>query len=273
MKNWPKLLIINNLIFFTFIFVGFGCKPAESEEEYVAIVGDSKLTKKQVENELRGLPLNPKYEKEFINEWIETEILYQTAIKNNIVNRKDFNFIIEKTKKELAASLAIQEYINSHPIQISQAELEDYFFKNRKNFEFSDDAYVLNLVSFKEEDKAIDYRNFALNQGWGKALSNLNDSIIIENNQNKIYQLSHIQSKKIIRVLGELLLNEISPIIKTEQENFIIVQLISKIEKNTVPEFKFISEQVEKIYRIQKQRELIRTYISQLLSEEKVKIY
>lgn len=275
MKNWQTPLIINSLILFTIIAFGFGCKSEENHEDvYVAIVGNSKLSKNDVERELKGLTYNVKFEKEFIKEWIETEILYQAALKDNLINNEDFNSIIEKTKRELASSLVIENYIQNNPFQVSEIELKDYYKSNKRNFELFEEAYVLNLASFKEEDKAIDFRKLAINLGWEEALSRVkNDSIIIEDEQKKIFQISQIQSIKIIRVLTELLLNEISPIIKTEQEKFIIVQPISKIEKNSAPEFEFISDQVEKIYRIQKQRELIRDFLGQLLSEQKVKIY
>ncbi len=61
-------------------------------------------------------------------------------------------------------------YLKSYKIEISDDELKEYFNVNEEDYNFSDDAYILNLVSFSNEESAIRFRNNAIIDGWEKAV-------------------------------------------------------------------------------------------------------
>jgi len=100
-----------------------------------------------------------------------------------------------------------------------------------------------------------------------------NDSALVVNQQNTIYKLSEIQSKRIMRVLKELFNNEISLVIKTELNDFVVVQQIDKIDRNTVPKYNYVKENVKISFLVSKQRQQIRSYLDSLIAHRSVKIY
>ena len=85
--------------------------------------------------------------------------------------------------------------------------------------------------------------------------------------------MSEIQSKPIIRVLKKLYNSEISLVIETELNNFVVVQQIEKISKDSLPQFKYVKNNVKKSFIMLKQRELIRNYLDSLLTQKNIKIY
>jgi hypothetical protein len=215
-----------------------------------------------------------KYKEEFIRNWIETEILFQISNDNQLLNKENYSKVLESSGRELAASIAINYYLNKHPVNYSEADLIKYFALNKDDYGFSDDVHILNYIAFNNEESAITFRNRAISNGWLNSLAGIEkDSALIENRQNSVFKLSEIQSKRTIRVLKKLFRKEISLVVKTELNNFIVVQQIDKIPKNTVPKFNFVKDNVRKSYIVLKQREQIRGYLDSLITQKKVKIY
>ncbi len=215
-----------------------------------------------------------KYRSEIIREWVETEVLRQVSIEKKLLNNDNFVKIIETSKKELAASIAIQNYLDSNPIKIAEKDLISFYNNNKKDFHFSNDAFVVNLASFSNEKNAIAFREKAIKNGWNEAIAFWKtDTSVITILQENILKLSGIQSKRILRVLKRLYKKEISLVIRTELNNFVVVQQIDRINKNTVPKFKYIKDNIKESYLVLKQQEMIKKYLDSLIAKKKVKIY
>lgn len=253
----------------------FGCEKETKEKEiYVAEVGNTKLSLTFLNEQLGKNVDNSKYREEFIKDWIETEILSQDADERKLLNKTNYNQIIETSSKKLAATIAINEYLSKKNTKVSDSELRRYFSVNRDDYNYSNDAFVLNFVEFTEEESAIKFRNVAISDGWENSLNLFSsDSNLIVNVSNQIFNSSEIQSKRVMRVINRLYKNEISLVVKTELNNFVIVQQIDKIVKNSIPKFKYIKKNVADSYIVLKQKELIRNYLDSLISVKSVKIY
>ncbi len=73
--------------------------------------------------------------------------------------------------------------------------------------------------------------------------------------------------------MQKLLNGEISLVIETELNNFVVVQQIDKINQNSIPNFKYVKNDVYKSFLMLKQREIIRNYLDSLLTQKNIKIY
>jgi len=196
------------------------------------------------------------------------------AKESALLQKDNYDLILEASSKKLAATITINKYLESHQHNFSDSELRRHFLNNKEDYNYSNDAFVLNFVEFNTEENAIKFRDIAISEGWDSALNSFgNDSTLILNVRNQIFNVSEIQSKRTMRVIKRLFKNEISLVVRTELNNFVIVQQVDKIVKNSVPKFKYIKQSVKNSYLILKQKELVRNYIDSLLSEKNVKIY
>ena len=276
MKNWNTHIKTN----YIFLLIGIllilsGCEESKQPEEvYVAEVGDIKLTQSELEREL-GNNLNiSKYKEEYIRDWIETEILFQISKENNLLQNNNYQKIIKNSQKELAASIAISDYLNSNPLVIEDSELKQYFNENRSDYNFPYNSYILNYAEFKSEESAINFRDNAIVNGWSKSIQSfLNDPNLVSNAENRLYKLSEIQSERTLRVLKKLYKNEISFVINTELNNFVVVQQLDEIVKNSAPKFQYVQDKVRSSLLVLKQREQVRQLLDSLINQKNVKIY
>lgn len=275
MRNYKTLTKNKILIIIILLLAVTSCKSEiPVKEVYIAEVGNTKLTQKELEKHLGSNVGITKYKDEFVRDWVEKEILAQISIENKLLTENNYTRIIENSKRELAAAIAVADFLKSYKIEISDAELKEYFNVNEEDYNFSDDAYILNLVSFSNEESAIRFRNNAIIDGWEKAVERLvEDDELLESKQDKIFKLSEIQSRRISRVLQKLYNDEISLVIETELNNFVVVQQIDKINQNSIPNFKYVKNDVYKSFLILKQKEIIRNYLDSLLTQKNIKIY
>lgn len=271
MMNCKKLLRIS--IFFA-LLTFISCKSKnEKRETIIAQVGDSKLTETEVDSLLMGKKSH-KIKEEVVNNWIETEVLYQVAIDKKLLTSDNFQNIIQNSERELAASISINSYLENHPVKYNYQDLREFYLSKKNDFSLSTNAYILNYASFKTEESAINYRNDAIENKWENSINHYkNNSDLIEQHSDKIYKPSQIQSEKLLRVLTELYKGEISLVIPTELNNYVVVQMIDKIEPNTVPRFEYIKDQIRENYIVYTQREMIRNFLDSLIVEKKVKVY
>ncbi len=276
MKNWKTHIKTNNIhLLLVTIFVLVGCQDKkEPVEIYVAEVGNIKLSQSELERDLGNNMNLAKYREEYIRDWIETELLFQISTENNLLNNNNYQKIIKNSQKELAASIAINNYLNSNPVIIGEKELRKYFEENKSDYNLSYDSYILNYAEFSSEESAINFRDNAIENGWDKAIQSfVNDSTLVINSENRLYKLSEIQSERTLRVLKKLFKNEISFVINTELNNFVVVQQIDEIVKNSVPKFQFVKENVRNSLLVLKQREQVRLLLDSLINQKNVKIY
>lgn len=276
MKNW-KTLIKTNIIYLHLValFIAAGCQDRkETVEIYVVEVGNAKLSQSELQRELGNNMNVTKYREEYIRDWIETEVLSQFSKENDLLDNNNYKKIIKNSQKKLAASIAINNYLSSNPIEIEENELKKFFYKNKSDYNFSFDSYVLNYAEFNTKESAINFRDKAIKNSWGKAIQLfMNDSTLVKDAEDRLYKLSEIQSERTLRVLKKLLNNEISFVINTELNNFVVVQKLDEIVKNSAPKFQYVKENVKNSLLVLKQREQVRLFLDSLINQKKVKIY
>ncbi|MFZ1288986.1 MAG: peptidylprolyl isomerase [Melioribacteraceae bacterium] len=270
--NYKKLLKISfTLIIFSFL----SCEEeTNKKEEIVAQVGTSKLTKDELNNFLASKKGSIKFKEEFIKDWIETEILYQLAFEEKLVTKENYYRVIKESEKELASSITINNLLENHQINFSDSDLLEFYNSNKEDFVFGTEAFILNFVSFKTEESAINFRNNVIENNWDEALTAFqNNENILENFLNKVYRSSQIHSNKLLRVLMELFQDEISLVVETEPKKFVVVQMIDKIDRSTIPQFEYVKDRVKESYILNSQKEMLKHFLDSLKLERKVKVF
>ena len=159
-------------------------------------------------------------------------------------------------------------------VQIDDQLLNNYFKKNKDDYIFLEDAFVINMASFNSESSAIRFRNSVINQGWKESAKLISSDTALTNIQTEqTLKRSQLQSKLVNRALDKLFNGEVTLVLKTELNNFVIVQLIDKIPENTIPKYKYIKDNVLISYNYFRKREMVRSFIDSLISQKNIRIY
>ena len=267
-------LKIDCLFFICFFSLGLiGCSKEEKTDKYIAKVNGSVLTEEQVKLGLSEEQNKGKYRSEFINDWIQNEILYQEAQKEGIINDKEYISILERSKKELAASFFIKKILSENKIEVNDDEIKKYYDDSKDNFKLSDDAFRINIVHFNNFDKAVLFRNKLVDSDWSRTISAFKgDSSVIALESSVLIYKYQVQPINLLKQLYYMEPNEVSIVLQTGQLDFAVVQMVDKLYKDSPAPFEFIKDEVRNRLLAIKKREFVKNYIDKLISDHNLEI-
>ena len=150
---------IGNLFAFTFfVFLFLSCaKEVEPPEGFVAQVNDSYLLKDHLAYSVpEGLPEDASFslKKNIISKWIEDEVLYQSAMKEEIQIPEKDQYLLDNYRKALIIQKYLEQKLNKD-YKISQKEIEDYYRDHRNEFQRSEDEVHIIHLLLENRDNAI----------------------------------------------------------------------------------------------------------------------
>lgn len=237
-SNWLLTLALS------VIFL-FGCQKEEQQQVIIAKVGNSVLTENQLDSLLSFSENKNKYRDEVIRKWVDSELLFLEAEKEGYTKSKKYTALVNTSNKKLAGSLYLDNMINLNKQQPDENLLLNYYYENKHDFKIQSNAYVFNRAVFNDESKAILYRNTLIESDWDKALNVFagNESLT-SFETNKFQYTFEIDFEKILIILNNLEASEVSIIFETTPREYNIVQLITRYEKGTIPDFTYIKNYV-----------------------------
>jgi PPIC-type PPIASE domain len=270
-KHFKK---INNLfpVLIAVIFIS-GCSKKPDRTDYVARVNNSYLTQKELDTmaDTSGNKSNF-YKSEIIRNWIDQELLYQQAMNEGIINGDEYKRIMDESKKSLAGAMLLKQVSDKYDLNYSKDDLDKFLEAHKDEFKLLQNAYVINLVEFNNENDAIRFRGTALEKGWEKTAEPGKSFSFIKEQSHAMLREDEIYPSELKNVLGELNPQEISIIISPDSLTFIIAQLLDKYSEGTVPPFEFIKDKVESSFIASEKQKIINEYIKRLYTNNDIEV-
>lgn len=273
--NLKKPLKIKSRIFVLILaaVVLNSCGKESSKKEFIARVNDSYFTQDELSAIVDSGYGRNLYRNEIIRNWIDKELLYQEAQNSGILKDKEFQRVENESAKQLAVTFLINKLFDDDQVSIEPSDIKDYYDNNRDNFKLFHNAFLVNLIQFDDEDKAIGFRDHAFTSGWENALASFKlDSNIVSRENSKLVYDYEIQPADLFRIIGALLPGEISIVINDGLGNYYVVQLLQRYDKGTIPPFEVIEELVRDRYIALKKEQFIKKYVKELYSKNDIEV-
>jgi hypothetical protein len=260
-----------NFLFLLLLFAG--CSRNEQKQDFVAKVNDSYLTEKDLTAISGGYGGQTFFKEEIIRDWVNTELLYQQALKDGIIESEEYRSLMNKSGKQLAASIMLKKLFSEKVTQYSTDELKAFYDQNPDIFRLYETAYIINTAEFTDENKAVMFRSAAVESDWNKALNFYNnDQSLSREENNRLLFAYDLQPLQMGRIINELNPGEVSLILPGEKNGFLVVKMVSKLYAGTIPAFEIIKEKVEGRYLAQKKSEMLKEYLEELYSSNQIEI-
>jgi peptidyl-prolyl cis-trans isomerase C len=140
---------------------GEGKKTALSERRSgdIARVGEVFLTREHLENllpENEHLPLTDEEKKQFINRWINTELLYQEAIRRGLGDDPRVRLRLEEFEREYLADHLVYLELRERT-RVTEQDIEDFFDEHRDEYlyEYRVSHILVNTLEEAEDVKEL----------------------------------------------------------------------------------------------------------------------
>ncbi len=267
---------INQIKVFVFLLAAAlltGCSKEKTKQEYIARVNDTYLTPDEFSRMAGSGSYSKLYKDELIRRWIKREVLYQEALDDGLIDDPEFKYLVENSKKELASSMMLNKYFEDEALTFEPKDIESYFNQNEDKFRLFYDTFLINIISFNDEDHAISFRSMAVESDWDKAVNVFKiDSTLTKLESKKLMYGQDVHPVILLRMINELYPGEISIVLQPEPGNYTIVQLVEKFDKGTIPPFETIKDRVEKVFIAEKKAEVLDDYLDELFSEYEIEV-
>lgn len=251
----------------------FSCEKEPDQIEYVARVNNSFLTGEEFSSLVDTSTIDQTKKDDVIRSWIHSELLYQKAEAEGILRNKEYNLTITQSAKQLAGAMLINKILNDANISMDQKEAKTYYDDNINEFRVPVNAFIINIAEFIDEDKAIAFRNLAIESDWKKAVAQFsNNQFIVKYGFNEFFLFHEINPAALSRLVNELYPLEISIVISLKPGYYSVVQLIEKIPAGSVPSFENIKQAVEKRLLAIKRQIFIDEFLKELYSKNEIVI-
>ena len=263
--------IIEGIIFPLFIFSA--CSETEKPDSYIARVNNSYLTEVEFAEMIDSQFVSEKSKATLIKNWVKQEILYQEAVKLGMTDTKNYKRSIEDTKRQLAASLVLQNFAASSQPVVTQEELENYYNENKTSFRIPFNAYYLNRINFSDRETAVMFRTELMTNGWTEAVNKFSSDLsLVKLESEVLVSEQDIYPVRLLRILEGLYPLEISIVIPDERGYYTVVQLLDKYSAQAIPPFEAVKSEVERRYKAALTELALENYINDLYSLNEIEI-
>ena len=262
-----------NIALFVIILIVYSCEEQNHEPGIVARVNESILTEKQLEFMMDSDRFSNKNREDLIKEWVKDEVLFSQAYESGILDSEEYNELKKMTSRQVAISLLLKQVINQFEIDLDDDRLKEYYEKYLLDFRISDDAFVFNVVSFNDENRAISFRNELLIKNWESVVGYLDTDSDGVDIQERAFKYSYnLYPSLFSKSLKKMIPGEISVVLKVEPSKYSVVQMISKFSKGDIPEFEYIKPVVAERYKLVKQKQIYNEYFNNIYSKQNIEI-
>ncbi|MBD3300319.1 MAG: hypothetical protein GF347_03125 [Candidatus Moranbacteria bacterium] len=238
------------------LFLTLSCEnQADLPDDLVAQVNDHYLLEEQLNYSVPqdlGQELSLSLKKSIITEWVNRDLLYQAAQKENLALSAKNAFLVNQYEK----SLLVQQYLEQNidrSFNISQKDIEDYYDEHRQEFlRHEDEVHLIHLMMeqrdnaiFSEIRRADDLMTIVKKYYFDEKSTDLRP------NGDLGYVTTSELPDNFINRIRRMRIGDISPVIKSDF-GYHFLQLMDKKEKSSVRSLELVKNAI--VLRLQKER-------------------
>jgi hypothetical protein len=261
---------------FAVVLVSFlGCKKSQPEGDALAVVNDAVLTLQDFHSEIPPeyvTGLTPDQKMGFVDRWINTELLYQEALKRGIDREGPVAVRLAQVRRELLANEMLQREMAVNT-SVSEEEVRRYFTEHESEFNTeikiahillaSPDTAEVVLAKLREgADFAELAKRYSLDQ------SGQTGGVSEYFRRGDMASVSELEDAAFaLEKPGEL-----SPIVATEY-GYHIIKLVARRKLATPVKVEEVSDHIRDSLLMTKQRIAFEQMISDLRAKAKVEVH
>ena len=269
MRFLIKLLMLVLIIAFV-----FGC--SQTKDEVIVKAGSSKLTKKELQEDLKSLPpqtkaflASPEGINRLKDELIKREVLYEEARKKGIEKSEDFKKRMEEFKKITLINMLLEQEIKNMQ-NVTENEAKEYYEKHKDEFIKPTEVRVSQIVVKNEDDAKKVYERINKGEDFGKIAKevSIDEKTKASEGDMGFFKKGQL-NQQIENVVFNLRKGQVSMPL-TNQKGISIFKVTDV--KGTPIDFESIKLQLIEQLKAKKQQDWFNSYIEDLKKKYKVEV-
>ncbi|MFQ5675272.1 MAG: peptidyl-prolyl cis-trans isomerase [bacterium] len=248
-----------------------GCEQPEEQRNVIATVGNEKLTINELIEEIPPTirsKLNATEVREFVLQWINSQVLYQEALAQKLNENGDYQKELDRLQRELLINKLI-EYSLADEVSVTDEEISSYFDANKEEFKLSQDvihAYHVLLKTRKEASRVS--KRLKAGEDFATVFAEVNTDS--SNGKSDDWDLGYFSRDDIAPEISNVVFNlrkgAISIPIKSAF-GYHVVQVVDKLKKGEVKNFDLVKDEIRLKLAAQKKQDRYERFLLQMKSK------
>ncbi len=276
------------LLLILVLLSGNGCRQETPPPDVVARVGQAYLTRDELVRALQLLPVqidSTEASQQVIEQWITTQLLYQEALRRGLRNDPEVQRLLEENERSVLISALLeriyQEEEAASEDPLTPSEVQAYYERYKEQLRLRE-PYV--RVRYLHTTRAQDARTVHQTlQGTDVVSDSLWEALVARYANNpeearllasRYFPESRLFTATVLTSLREALRRlrdgELAPLIAIDG-HYHILQLVERLPAGTIPELRWIYDEVAQQARIQARKQIYARLVQRLRNEARVR--
>ena len=253
------------------------CSREAERPPFVARVDESILT----EDELAASrdSLGDTHSRDFINNWVATELLYREAVRRGLANSVDLQRQLEAVKKQFAINALLEEALYATDTALaSDAAIAAWYDSTKSAFLLKEDVVRMSYGLFAERDAANAFRAKLLRSiPWGSAVAaTQNDSLLgpllLRIATRQYFTHSNLYPEELWKLSRTLAREEVSFVLKTDAGYYVLV--VHGVQRTgEIPDLEYVRNEIRDRILIAERRAKYEKLLANLRLSHSVEIH
>ena len=258
------------LIIFSFLILSnVGCHSKAESSQIAAKVGSSVLTRDEVQKRMALEGLNPGRETEFIENWINEELLVQEARREGIEKTDELKWEVEKIEKQYIINQLVEKTF-AEKIKLNDANISDFYEKNKSSFLVEEDeVHLLHILNKTQTDAELTLQEIRAGQPFEKVAKERSTDPFRDKGGDMGFIVRNDVIPEISRVAFSLQDGGLSPILKSSQ-GYHIIEVIKRHLKGETRDLSEVRDEISQRLRVNNERAVYYDLLYQLKNKQKI---
>jgi peptidyl-prolyl cis-trans isomerase C len=246
-----------------------GCHSKGESAQMAAKVGNAVLTREEVQKRMTLEGLNSDRENEFIENWIDEELLVQEARRQGIEKTDELKWEMEKIEKQYVINQLVEKTF-SEKIKLNDSNISDFYEKNKSLFLVEEDEVrLLHIMNKTQAEAELTLQEIRA----GKPFEQVARERSIDPFRAKGGDMGFVGRNDVIPELSKVafILQEggLSAILRSNQ-GYHIIKVVKKHSKGETRDLSEVRDEISQRLRVNNERAVYFDLLYQLKNKQKV---
>ena len=257
-----------------------GCQRQTPPDGYVARVGDVYLMQDELNAALDNLPPrldSTEARRQFIDQWVTNELLFQEALRLNLRTREDVQRRLEESERAVLIDALVTQLFEEEVDDPIAPEVRVYFERHKEQLRLREPyARVRHLFSAEADSARLARRllqqasaSASADSVWSVLVARFAEdtelSLTLSGNYFPESRL-FLEQAELRERLAQLRPGELAPLIETNG-HLHLLQLDDRVPAGTIPELAWIEGQVRRQLTIDARKQMYERQVQRLRTE------
>ena len=272
MKIFKEHLNSNLIFLLAVLFIACNTSEKKVNDKIVAKVGSETLNENVLDSLMNNGNFRYKTKTEVKKNWIDSRVLYKAAVEDSLIYSDEYQELLRISGIELANAMFLKKELENFEADINYSDIIDFYENHSDEFRLLHKSFYLRRADFHSYDLALQFRKEVFSSGWINSFNKFKNKSEASFSE-ALYENHNIRPVKLQRLVNNLMEDEVSIVLKTELNQYSVVQLIRKLKKSETPELKYISDEVKNRLLMIRKKQFVNDLINDLYIKYQVETF